>query len=153
MLAAALAAMAAAALGFLAVRTVPEALGVACLYSAACQSAYTSRGALAAFIDADDPAQLNASLYRAGNVGYALATPIVGGAVARGTTTAYRLVLLGAAVAFALAAVACVLGACAPTGLLAAAWSRITAAAGCGLRVIRAFSRSPRSMRSPACNS
>jgi MFS family permease len=108
-LAAALAAMAVAAFGFLAVRTVPEALGVACLYSAACQSAYTARGALAALVAPDDPARLNASLYRAGNVGYALATPIVGGAVARGTTTAYRFVLLGAAVAFALAAVACVL--------------------------------------------
>lgn len=108
-LAAALAAMAAAAFGFLAVRTVPEALGVACLYSAACQSAYTARGALAALVAPEDPARLNASLYRAGNVGYALATPIIGGAVARGTTTAYRFVLLGAAAAFALAALACVL--------------------------------------------
>jgi MFS family permease len=107
--AAALAAMAAAASGFLAVRTVPEALCVACLYSAACQSAYTARGALAAFVAPDDPARLNAALYRAGNVGYALATPIIGGAVARGTTAAYWSVLLGSAAAFALAAVACVL--------------------------------------------
>ena len=108
-LAAALAAMAAAALGFLAVRTVPEALGVACLYSAACQSAYTCRGALAVFVAPDDPARLNAALYRAGNVGYALATPIIGSAAARGTTTAYWFVLLGSAAAFAVAAVGCVL--------------------------------------------
>ena len=108
-LVAALAAMAAAAFGFLTVRTVPEALGVACLYSAACQSAYTARGAMAAVVAPDDPARLNAALYRAGNMGYALATPIIGGAVARGTTTAYWFVLLGAAAAFALAAFACVL--------------------------------------------
>ena len=107
--AAALAAMAVAAFGFLAVRTVPEALGVACLYSAACQSAYTCRGALAVFVAPDDPARLNAALYRAGNVGYALATPIIGSAAARGTTTAYWFVLLGSAAAFALAAAACVL--------------------------------------------
>ncbi|MBR7825731.1 MFS transporter [Actinospica sp. MGRD01-02] len=103
--AAALAAMAVAAFGFLAVRTVPEALAVACLYSAACQSAYTSRGALAAFVDADDPARLNASLYRAGNLGYALATPAIGGAAARGTAAAYVFVLLGAGAAFGTAAV------------------------------------------------
>jgi MFS family permease len=109
MLVGALAAMAAAAFGFLAVRTVPEALGVACLYSAACQSAYTARGALAALVAPDDPARLNAALYRSGNVGYALATPIIGGAVARGTMTAYWFVLLGSAAAFALAAVACIL--------------------------------------------
>jgi MFS family permease len=108
-LVAALAAMMLAAFGFLAVRTVPEALGVACLYCAACQSAYTCRGALAVLIAPDDPARLNAALYRAGNVGYALATPIIGGSAARGTTTAYRSVLLGAAAAFSLAAVACVL--------------------------------------------
>ena len=106
---AALAAMAVAAFGFLAVRTAPEALGVACLYSAACQSAYTSRGALAACVDADDPARLNASLYRAGNVGYALATPAIGGAAARGTAAAYVFVLLGAGAAFGLASVGCVL--------------------------------------------
>jgi hypothetical protein len=109
MFAAALAAMAAAALGFLAVRTVSEALGVACLYSAACQSAYTARGAMAAVVAPDDPARLNAALYRAGNVGYALATPIVGGAVARGTAAAYWFVLIGSAAAFTLAAAACVL--------------------------------------------
>jgi Major Facilitator Superfamily len=104
---AALAAMAVAAAGFLAVRTVPEALGVACLYSAACQSAYTSRGALAVFVAPDDPARLNASLYRAGNVGYALATPIIGAAAARGAASAYWAVLLGAAAVFGLAAVGC----------------------------------------------
>lgn len=108
-LAVALAAMAVAAFSFLAVRTVPEALGVACLYSAACQSAYTARGAMAALVAPDDPARLNAALYRAGNMGYALATPVIGGAVARGTTTAYWFVLLGSAAAFALAAVGCVL--------------------------------------------
>lgn len=106
---AALAAMAVAAFGFLAVRTVAEALCVACVYSAACQSAYTSRGALAAFVDADDPARLNASLYRAGNVGYALATPAIGGAAARWTAAAYVFVLVGAGAAFGVASVGCVL--------------------------------------------
>ena len=108
-LAAALAAMAAATFGFLTVRTVPEALGVACLYSAACQSAYTSRGALAVFVAPDDPARLNAALYRAGNIGYALATPIIGAAAARGAASAYSSVLLGAAAVFTSAAVGCVL--------------------------------------------
>jgi hypothetical protein len=64
---------------------------------------------MAAFVAPDDPARLNAALYRAGNVGYALATPIIGAAVARGTTAAYWFVLLGAAAAFALAAGGCVL--------------------------------------------
>ena len=105
----ALAAMAVAAFGFLLVRTVAEALVVECVYSAACQSAYTARGALAAVVDADDPARLNASLYRAGNVGYALATPAIGGAAARGTVAAYVVVLVGAGAAFGGAAVGCVL--------------------------------------------
>ncbi|HTJ68089.1 MAG TPA: MFS transporter [Actinospica sp.] len=105
----ALGVMAVAAFGFLAVRTVAEALGVACVYSAACQSAYTSRGALAVFVAPEDPARLNAALYRAGNVGYALATPVIGGAAARGTATAYWFVLVGAGVAFGLAAVGGVL--------------------------------------------
>ncbi|HET9170397.1 MAG TPA: MFS transporter [Actinospica sp.] len=104
----ALALMTLAAFGFLAVRSVPEALGVACVYSAACQSAYTSRGALAVYVAPEDPARLNASLYRAGNVGYALATPVIGVAAARGTAAAYWFVLVGAGVAFGLATVGCV---------------------------------------------
>jgi MFS family permease len=108
-LAIALAALAAAALGFVVVRTVPEALGVACLYGSACQSAYTARAALAALVDPDDPARANARLYRIGNVGYALATPVTGLAATWGTAWAYRLALLGAGVAFALAALFAVL--------------------------------------------
>jgi hypothetical protein len=108
-LAIALAALAAAALGFVVVRTVPEALGVACLYGSACQSAYTARAALAALVDPDDPARANARLYRIGNIGYALATPVTGLAATWGTAWAYRLALLGAGGAFALAALFAVL--------------------------------------------
>ena len=108
-LAVALAALAAAACGFVVARTVPEALVVACLYGSACQSAYTARGALAAVVEPDDPAGANASLYRIGNVGYALATPATGLAATLGTASAYRLALLGAGTAFALAALFSVL--------------------------------------------
>jgi MFS family permease len=103
-LAVALAALAAAACGFVFVRTVPEALGVACLYGCACQVAYTARAALAAVVEPDDPAGANARLYRIGNVGYALATPAMGLAATWGTASAYRLALLGAGGAFAVAA-------------------------------------------------
>ena len=103
-LAVALAALAAASCGFLVVRTVPEALAAACLYSSACQSAYTARAALAALVEPDDPAGANARLYRIGKVGYALATPATGLAATWGTASAYRLALLGAGGAFALAA-------------------------------------------------
>jgi MFS family permease len=108
-LAVALAALAAAACGFVVVRTVPEALIAACLYGAACQGAYTARGALAAVVEPEDPAGANARLYRIGNVGYALATPATGIAATWGTASAYRLALLGAGGAFALAAVFAVL--------------------------------------------
>ena len=108
-LAAALAAMGLACLGFLAVRTVPTALLCACLYSAAYQGAYTSRGALAARLAPDDPARLNSRLYRIGNIGYGLATPLTGLAAACGTASAYQAALLGAAGAFALAALGSVL--------------------------------------------
>lgn len=103
-LAVALATMATAACGFVVVHTVPEALVAACLYSSACQSAYTARAALAALVEPDDPAGANARLYRIGNVGYALATPATGLAATYGTAAAYRLALLGAGGAFALAA-------------------------------------------------
>ena len=103
-LAVALAALAVAACGFIAVQTVPEALATACLYSSACQSAYTARAALAAAVEPDDPAAANAKLYRIGNVGYALATPATGLAATWGTASAYRVALLGAGAAFALAA-------------------------------------------------
>lgn len=108
-LAAALATMAAASLGFLAVRTVPAALVAACFYSGACQCAYTARGTLAARVCPEDPARLNAQLYRVGNVGYALATPLTGIAAGCGTALAYRLALLGSAAAFALAALGALL--------------------------------------------
>jgi len=104
----ALAALAAAACCFIVVRTVPEALAAACLYSSACQSAYTARAALAALVEPDDPAGANARLYRIGNVGYALAMPAVGLAATWGTASAYRFALLGAGVAFALAALCAV---------------------------------------------
>lgn len=100
----ALTALAAAACGFVFVRTLPEALGAACLYGSACQSAYIARAALAALVEPDDPAGANARLYRFGNIGYALATPVTGLAAMCGTASAYRLALLGAGGAFALAA-------------------------------------------------
>jgi MFS family permease len=103
-LAAALATMAAASFGFVVARTVPEVLAVACLYNGACQSAYTSRGALAALVAPDGPAKLNAALYRLGNVGYAAATLAIGVAATSGTAAAYRTVLGSSGGAFALAA-------------------------------------------------
>jgi len=108
-LAVALAAMAVAASCFVVVRTVPEALGAACLYGSACQSAYTARAALAATVEPADPAGANARLYRIGNIGYALATPAAGLAATCGTASAYRLALLGAGGAFAMAALFAVL--------------------------------------------
>jgi MFS family permease len=129
-MAAAIAVIAAAALAYLVVRTVPEALAVACVYSAACQSAYTSRAALAARVAPKDPAKLNAGLYRIGNIGFALATPVTGIAASCGTATAYRLALLGSAAAFALAAalIGLVHTAARPTGSTGAPSSRGVAA-------------------------
>lgn len=108
-LAVALAAMAVAAACFVVVRTVPEALGAACLYGSACQCAYAARAALAAAVEPDDPAGANARLYRVGNIGYALATPATGLAATSGSASAYRLALLGAGATFALAAVLAIL--------------------------------------------
>ncbi len=75
-------------------------IGVATVFIASMQGADAAKGALVGRLGADEPVRLRARLQSVSNIGISAGTVVAGIAIAAGTPTAYKLLMLGDAATF-----------------------------------------------------